>query len=133
MIPGAGALSRVNPRFHMPPGAVLVATIVPAIITFLPSATVAKIITFAVIGIYIGFQSVVLASIIARRRGWKPSGVYNLGRWGMTINVLALIYGVSAIVILSIKSPALSDDFLDKWLVPISAGIVALIGPGLPR
>lgn len=128
MMPGAAALSRVNPRFHMPSGAVLVATIVPAIITFLPSATVAKIITFAVIGIYIGFQSVVLASIIARRRGWKPSGVFNLGRWGMTVNVLALIYGVSAIVILSLKTPALTDDFLDKWLVPISAGVVALLG-----
>jgi amino acid transporter len=128
MIPGARILSRVDPRFHMPPGAVLVATIVPAIITLLPSATVAKIITFAVIGIYIGFQSVVLASIIARRRGWKPSGAFNLGGWGMTVNVLALIYGVSAIVILSIKTPAATDDFLDKWLVPVSAGIVALLG-----
>ena len=128
MIPGARTLSRVNPRFHMPPGAVLVATIIPAIITLLPSATVAKIITFAVIGIYIGFQSVVLASIIARRRGWVPSGKFNLGRWGMTVNVLALIYGVSAIVILSIKTPAATDDFFDKWLVPISAGIVALLG-----
>jgi amino acid transporter len=128
MIPGADTLSRVNPRFHMPPGAVLVATIIPAIITFLPSATVAKIITFAVIGIYIGFQSVVLASIIARSRGWKPSGAFNLGRWGMTVNVLALVYGVSAIVILSLKTPAATDDFLDKWLVPVSAGIVALLG-----
>jgi amino acid transporter len=98
------------------------------VITFLPSATVAKIITFAVIGIYIGFQSVVLASIIARRRGWVPSGKFNLGRWGMTVNVLALIYGVSAIVILSIKTPAATDEFFDKWLVPISAGIVALLG-----
>lgn len=128
MIPAARALSRVHPTFHMPPGAVLVATIVPAIITFLPSATVAKIITFAVIGIYIGFQSVVLASIIARRRGWRPSGPFNLGRWGMTVNVLALVYGISAIVILSIKTPAASEDFLDKWLVPVSAGIVALLG-----
>jgi amino acid transporter len=128
MIPGARTLSRVNPRFHMPPGAVLVATIIPAIITLLPSATVAKIITFAVIGIYIGFQSVVLASIIARRRGWVPSGKFNLGRWGMTVNVLALVYGVSAIVILSIKTPAATDDFFDKWLVPISAGIVLVLG-----
>ena len=128
MVPGSAALSRVNPRFHMPPGAVLVATIVPAIIVFLPSATVAKIITFAVIGIYLGFQSVVLASIIARRRGWKPSGSFNLGSWGMTVNVLALIYGVSAIVILSIDTPAATDAFLDKWLVPISAGVVAIIG-----
>ena len=128
MIPGARTLSRVDPRFHMPPGAVLVATVLPAIITLLPSATVAKIITFAVIGIYIGFQSVVLATIIARSRGWKPSGSFNLGRWGMTVNVLALIYGVSAIVILSIKTPAATDDFLDKWLVPVSAGVVALVG-----
>lgn len=128
MIPAARTLSRVHPTFHMPPGAVLVATVVPAVITLLPSATVAKIITFAVVGIYLGFQSVVLASIIARRRGWKPSGAFTLGRWGMTINVLALIYGVSAIVILSIKTPAATDDFLDKWLVPISAIIVALVG-----
>jgi amino acid transporter len=128
MIPAARTLSRVDPRFHMPPGAVLVATIIPAIITLLPSATVAKIITFAVIGIYIGFQSVVLAAIVARRRGWTPSGAFNLGRWGMTVNVLALIYGVSAIVILSIKTPAATDEFIDKWLVPVSAGIVALVG-----
>jgi amino acid transporter len=128
MIPASGALSRVSPRFHMPPGAVLVATIIPAIITFLPSATVAKIITFAVIGIYLGFQSVVLASIVARRRGWVPSGKFNLGRWGMTVNVLALVYGISAIVILSIKTPAATDEFFDKWLVPISAAIVAVLG-----
>lgn len=128
MIPGSRALSRVDPRFHMPPGAVIVATIIPAVITLLPSATVAKIITFAVIGIYLGFQSVVLASIIARSRGWKPSGKFNLGSWGMTVNVLALVYGVSAIVILSLKTPAATDDFFDKWLVPISALIVFVIG-----
>jgi amino acid transporter len=126
MIPAARSLSRVNPRFHMPPGAVLVATIIPAVITLLPSATVASIINFAVIGIYLGFQSVVLASIIARRRGWKPSGAFNLGRWGMTVNVLALVYGVSAIVVLSI--PGSSDDFFKNWLVPISAAVVFVLG-----
>jgi amino acid transporter len=128
MIPFASTLSRVNPRFHMPPGAVLVAVVIPVIITLLPSATVAKIITFATVGIYLGFQAVVLAAIIARRRGWVPAGKFTLGRWGMTVNVLALIYGVSAIIILSLKTPAATDDFFDKWLVPVSAGVVALIG-----
>jgi amino acid transporter len=126
MIPGSKTLSQVNPRFHMPPGAVLVATIIPALITLLPSATVASIINFAVIGIYLGFQSVVLASIIARTRGWKPSGAFNLGKWGMTINVLALVYGVSAILVLS--TPGSSDDFFTKYLVPVSAGIVFILG-----
>lgn len=128
MVVGSRALSSVHPRFHMPPGAVLVAVIVPALITLLPSATVTVIITFAVVGIYIGFQSVVLAAIIARSRGWRPSGSFTLGSWGWPVNVVALIYGVSAIVILSFKTGEGLESFVDRWLVPISAGVVFLIG-----
>lgn len=128
MVVGSDMLSRVHPRLHMPPGAVAVATVIPAVVTLLPSATVARIITFAVVGIYIGFQSVVLASIIARRRGWRPAGAYQLGRWGMPVNVIALVYGVTAIVVLSIKTPPFGDSFIEQWLVPVSAGLVALSG-----
>jgi hypothetical protein len=53
----------------MPPGAVAVAAVIPALITLMPTATVARIITFAVVGIYISFQLVVLATLIARQRG----------------------------------------------------------------
>jgi amino acid transporter len=125
MVPFASTLSRVNPRFHMPPGAVAVAVVVPVLITLLPSATYTMIINFATIGIYIGFQSVVVASIIGRRRGWVPSGKWNMGRWGMLVNVLALVYGVAAILILSYYSTA-GDDFFTRWQVPILAGIVFL-------
>ncbi|HUP83409.1 MAG TPA: amino acid permease [Candidatus Limnocylindria bacterium] len=127
MVPFAAALSRVNPRFHMPPGAVVVAVVVPVLITLLPSATYTMIINFATIGIYIGFQTVVAAAIVARRRGWVPSGKYNLGRWGMLVNVLALVYGVSAIAILSYFSTA-GDDFFTRWQVPILAAIVFVAG-----
>ncbi|MEP7040868.1 MAG: amino acid permease, partial [Chloroflexota bacterium] len=120
-------LSTVHPRWHMPPGAVAVAVAIPAVITLLPSATVPKIISFATVGIYLGFQSVVLAAIIARTRGWRPSGSFTLGSWGMLVNVVALVYGVSAIIILSFYSSS-SDVFVDRWLVPISTGIVFLIG-----
>jgi amino acid transporter len=128
MIFGSRALSTVSPRFHMPPGAVAVAAIIPALITLMPTATVARIITFAVVGIYISFQLVVLAALIARRRGWKPSGAFTLGSWGSIVNAAALVYGVAAIVILSDKTPPYGDGFIDRWLVPISAGIVALVG-----
>jgi len=128
MVVGSRALSSVHPRWHMPPGAVLVAVIVPSLITLLPSATVTIIITFAVVGIYIGFQSVVLASIIARARGWRPSGSFNLGGWGWPVNVVGLVYGVSAIVILSFKTGEGLESFVDRWLVPISAGVVFLLG-----
>jgi amino acid transporter len=128
MVAGSRLLSNVHPRFHMPPGAVLVATIIPALITLLPSATVAIIITFAVVGIYIGFQSVVLAALIARSRGWQPSGSFQLGRWSRTVNIIALVYGVTAIVILSFETGEGQADFVDRWLVPLSAGVVFLLG-----
>jgi amino acid transporter len=116
----------------MPPGAVLVAAVIPALITLMPSATVARIITFAVVGIYISFQIVVLGALIARARGWKPAGSYQLGSAGWLVNAAALAYGVAAIVILSIKSPHgagfWGSLFLDRWLVPISAAVVAVIG-----
>jgi amino acid transporter len=128
MIPGSRALSSVHPRLHMPPGAVLVAVIVPALITLLPAATVTIIITFAVTGIYIGFQSVVLAALIARRRGWRPSGAFSMGSWGPMVNVIGLVYGVSAILILAYSTGDGLTEFVDRWLVPISVGIVFLIG-----
>jgi amino acid transporter len=128
MIMGSRPLSTVSKRFHMPPGAVLVATVIPALITLMPTATVARIITFAVVGIYISFQIVVLAALIARQRGWQATGAFSLGAKGMWINLAAFIYGVSAIVILSIKTPAYGSGFFDRWLVPISAAIVAAVG-----
>jgi amino acid transporter len=128
MIVGSRALSRVHPRFHMPPGALAVSAVIPMVIAFMPSATVARIVTFAVVGIYVGFQAVVLASLIARSRGWRPQGAFTLGSWGLPVNVLALVYGVSAIVILSIKTPATGPGFLNRWLVPISLLVVAAVG-----
>jgi amino acid transporter len=128
MIVGSRPLSNVHPRFHMPPGAVAVTAVIPIVITLLPTATVARIITFAVVGIYVGFQSVVLASLIARRRGWRPAGAFTLGKWGPAVNLVALVYGVSAIVVLCIKTPAVGSGFFDRWLVPISLVIVAGIG-----
>jgi amino acid transporter len=128
MIFGSRALSTVSRRFHMPPGAVAVAAVIPALITLMPTATVARIITFAVVGIYVSFQLVVFAALVARRRGWVPAGAFTLGPRGWIINAAALAYGVAAIVILSDKTPAYGSGFFDRWLVPISASVVAAVG-----
>jgi amino acid transporter len=128
MIFGSRPLSTVSQRFHMPPGAVAVAAVIPALISLMPTSTVARIITFAVVGIYISFQLVVLAVLLARRRGWQATGAFSLGRYGPVVNFVALVYGVAAIVILSDKTPSYGSGFFDRWLVPISAGIVAAVG-----
>lgn len=128
MIMGSRFLSRVSDRFHIPPWAVLVVFVVPALVQLLPSATIARIIDFAVIGNYLAFTSVVVATIIARARGWQPDGKFRLGRLAWPASILAVTYQVAAIVILSIKSPPLGSGFFDRWFVPISAAIVIAVG-----
>jgi hypothetical protein len=55
---------------------------------------------------------IVLAALLARVKGWRPNGPFTLGGWGYLVNLLALAYGVSAIVnILWPRSPN------DPWYV----------------
>jgi amino acid transporter len=86
-----------------------------------------RITAFAVLGIYIAFQAVVLAALRQRLRGWRPAGDWNLGRWGTIINIAALGYGVVAMILL--LKPVDSGTFLDKWIVAI--GLVVVVGVGL--
>ena len=102
MIFGSKYLSRMSPRHHVPATALVVMGTIPAVIAlsalWLQDA-IATIISFAAIGIYISFQMIVLAALIARAKGWRPAGPFTLGGWGWLVNFIALkIYGVSAIV-----------------------------------
>ena len=82
-----------------------------------------KIISFAALGIYIAFQMVVFAALRARVKGWKPSGDFQLGSWGMTVTIGALIYGVIAMV--NMYWPRTPDaSFVDNYIVILSAAVV---------
>ncbi len=131
MILGSSLLKKFSPTLHVPPYALLVAAVVPAIIVVgskVSADAVLKIISFAALGIYIGFQMVVLAALRARLKGWVPSGAYTLGKWGLPVNVAALAYGVTAIV--NMAWPRTPDAaWYDNWLVALSGA--AVIGLGL--
>jgi hypothetical protein len=98
-----------------------------AVFVYFRPDTLAKVTAFAVLGIYISFQAVVLAALRQRLKGWRPAGLWNLGGLGLLVNVLALAYGVFAIVLL--LQPADTDVFLDRWIVAI--GLVVVAGVGL--
>ncbi|WP_371370164.1 APC family permease [Pseudomonas sp. QL9] len=100
MIVGSKQLSRLNAN-HVPAVALVVAGVMPAAIVCLGlfmADAVATIVGFAAIGIYVSFQLIVIAALIARAKGWSPSGQFSLGKWGVPVNVAALVYGVAAIV-----------------------------------
>ncbi|MGP3914982.1 APC family permease [Nonomuraea sp. 10N515B] len=130
MIAGSGALRRFSRARRIPPNALLVAAVVPALVvlgSIVSEDALIKIISFAVLGIYLGFQMVVLAALRARLRGWRPSGPFTLGRAGLAVNVAALVYGVLAI--LNMAWPRTPDaPWYDNYLVALSGLVVVAAG-----
>jgi amino acid transporter len=129
MIFGSKYLSRMSPRNHVPATALVVMGAIPAFIAlsalWLQDA-IATIISFAALGIYISFQMVVFAALLARIKGWRPAGPYTLRGWGATVNVIALLYGVSAIVnILWPRTPT-EPWYIDFGILVTTAGVLVL-------
>src|SRR5580700_3904522 len=127
MIFGSRFLSRMSPGHHVPANALIVMGAIPALIA-LSSLWLANaintIISFAAVGIYIAFQMIVLAALLARMKGWRPNGPFTLGTRGWLVNGLALAYGVSAIVNILWPRPASPDE---QWYVTY-AMLVTTIG-----
>jgi len=129
MLPASGWLARMSARHSVPTNALLVACLVPVVIclyVYWRPDTLARVTAFAVLGIYLTFQAVVLAALRQRLRGWRPAGAWNLGRWGIVVNIAALAYGIFAIILLA--KPVEADSFLDRWIVVIGAALVLVTG-----
>ncbi|HEX3808402.1 MAG TPA: amino acid permease [Rhizomicrobium sp.] len=101
MIVGSEALSKLSPHTHVPTRALVLSGIVAAIIICLGlifQNAIAIIVASAIIGIYAAFQMIVVGALAARLRGWRAAGRFRLGAWAMPVNIVALLYGVGAIV-----------------------------------
>jgi amino acid transporter len=133
MIFGSKFLSKMSPGHHVPANALMVMGAIPAVIAlsalWLQDA-ISTIISFAAVGIYISFQMIVLAALIARIKGWRPTGPFTLGERGWLVNVLALVYGVAAIVNILWPRPQTPNDpwYVLFGMLVTTAGIIVLGG-----
>ncbi|MEI2715214.1 MAG: amino acid permease [Nocardioides sp.] len=131
MIMGSSLLKQFWQARHIPPYALALAALVPTLIILgskVSTNATAKIVGFAALGIYIGFQMVVLAALRARLRGWQPSGKFTLGGWGLPVNVLALTWGIMGIICLIRPLGGDGVAWYDNWSVLISGLIVLAVG-----
>lgn len=130
MIIGSSKLRYFLPHRHVPPYAMVVGAVVPAVIilgSVVSTKALTSIISFATLGIYLGFQMVVLAALRARLKGWRPSGAFTLGRWGLPVTAAALSYGVLAMVNMAWpRTPGV--PWYDNWIVALSAALGTGIG-----
>ncbi|HTS96682.1 MAG TPA: APC family permease [Streptosporangiaceae bacterium] len=141
-LPFSKPLARVSPSLHTPIWTCIVVAVISAI-PFLKYAGVAIIAIAATGMIYLSYFLGNLVILRARARGWpKTSAPFRLGRWGMLVNILGLVYGGAMLInfawprIASNPEPSQTGgllsfglDFLNKipilWTVAIG---IALIG-----
>jgi urea carboxylase system permease len=92
-LPISSLLAKVQPRLHTPIGSCLAIGILAAIP--LIQFAGAPILAIAATGmIYFSYLIGNLALFRARLRGWpRAKAPFSLGRWGLPLNVLALLYG----------------------------------------
>jgi len=97
-LPFSKPLSRVAPGLHTP----VVACVVIALLSAVPFIEYAgvSIIAIAATGmIYLSYFLGNLVIMRARARGWpKTSAPFRLGRWGLLVNIVALLYGGAMLV-----------------------------------
>lgn len=130
MTPASDWLATVSPRHAVPTRALLVACVVPIALcgwVYAEPNALAQITAFAVLGIYLAFQTVVFAALRMRRRGWQPAGAFSLGRAGWAVNVAALAYGVISMVLLAWPSSVATGP---ERFLPL-LGVLIVLGSGL--
>jgi urea carboxylase system permease len=126
-LPFGNVWGKVNPTFHTPMWAGIAVAVLSAL-PFLISTAIGVIVTGATGMIYLSYFMNNVASLNARFKGWpREKSPFSLGRWGIPINVLALIYGGLMIInflwfggLRSIyTNPALNSVFTSWSSIPV--------------
>jgi amino acid transporter len=147
-LPASAWLSKVHKRFRTPVNALLAGSVVSVLFVLLVYYQPAKdvkigfitypanitalysLISFAVSGIYLSFLLTVIAAIVAKSRGWKAEGAFQLGRWGWTVSIIAVAY--LGLMLLNVVVPTgLTSGrglFNLDWITLLVMAVIAVIG-----
>ncbi len=94
-LPFGKVWGHVSPTFRTPANAAVAVGVLAAIPILVTGPTGGYVLAIAATGlIYLSYFMCNVGVLLARRKGWphKPAW-FNLGKWGMPINIAALIYG----------------------------------------
>jgi amino acid transporter len=147
-LPASRFISRVHPRFKTPVNALLAGVVITVLFCLLvfvapkhnvhiwfityPAKTTAllALVSFAVSGIYLSFLLTVIASMIARARGWVPEGTFRLGRWGWIVSIIAAAYLAVIFVDVAFPSGIASprEVFNLDWITLAVIFVIAVVG-----
>jgi amino acid transporter len=147
-LPASAWMSRVHRKFRTPVNALLAGALVTVLFILLvfPSPTknfkigfitypanvnpLVALVSFGVSGIYLSFLLTVIASMVARRRGWVPAGHFTLGPWGWPVCITGGLY--LGLMLVNVVAPTgLSSPrgyFNLDWITLTVMFVVAVVG-----
>ena len=97
-LPFSKPLARVSPALHTPVWTCIVVAVLAAV-PFVKYAGVGIIAIAATGMIYLSYFLGNIVIMRARARGWpKTDAPFRLGRWGMVVNILGLVYGGAMLI-----------------------------------
>jgi amino acid transporter len=129
-LPASGWLSGLTARERIPARAVGVTAVLPLPIFLLTGSQVyAILVGYTIGGWYLTFALVLVAALIARRRGTWSVGPFTLGRWSLPIGVAALAWAAFETVNVAWPRAEVSGpDWYLQWAVVLVVALLALIG-----
>ncbi|MCF2527871.1 APC family permease [Yinghuangia soli] len=133
VLPGSATLRKVNRR-QAPIGALVVDLVISgaALLFGLEASAIGSVVTFGSAAIYLGFLAIAFAALVARVRGtWVPRGI-RLGRFGLAINVGAVLWLAFEFVNIAWPRKILSPPDAPAYQVWAAViGVALVLGVGL--
>jgi amino acid transporter len=141
-LPASGPLSSVNPRTGTPlwPSVAVGGLAIGVLAINLGNAALfTTLSSVCIVMLYLAYLLVTVPMLINRIRGdWRrtgqtmPANLFSLGRWGLPVNILAVLYGAAMVVNLAWPRPEVYDpagqDGILLYSAPLVVGIVLVLG-----
>ncbi|WP_237570281.1 APC family permease [Mycolicibacterium lacusdiani] len=128
VLPASAFLSKLSKREAQPIGAIIVTTVIGALVYLISATDVYSVlVTFTAGGYYLAFLFPLVAGMVARLRGkWVP-GPWNLGRFGTPVAVLAVLW--VGFEFTNIVWPrTISESWVMNWAFFVAMGAILAIG-----
>jgi urea carboxylase system permease len=136
-LPGGPRLARLHPRFRTPVvPAVLIGVLSTAILLLnVRQPQIFTVLTsIAVIMIYLAYLLVTVPMLVSRLRGqYEPADGFSLGRWGLAVNSVAVVWGACMALNLAwprreIYNAAAPFHWYLQWGAFVFIGVIAFGG-----
>jgi urea carboxylase system permease len=137
-LPGSAALARVAPNARVPLRATLLtgaAALLVLGVNAFNQKVVEAVVYISVVWANLAYLLVTVPLLAARLRGWPHKGgpgavkVFALGRWGVPLNVLAVLTGLATVVNIGWpRAEVYGEAWYERWAAPIFTGLLLLAG-----